>query len=849
MATLVKLDDVLRLQSSVSRRRSIYNALLCITLALVVFVAYMAAGLVDGQPIMPLDDAYIHFQYAKSIASGQPYAYNPGLPPTSGATSFLYPYLLAVGHLVGFRELNLAYWASGIGVLALAASGWLVYRLSREHAPDWLAWVGSGLFILSGEFAWHAVSGMETSLVVMLTLLTLYGVIRRDVRLTAFAATLLALSRPEGGLLAVIAAGVMLYQAMQTIPLRGRFGIPRLWLWRREWLILLLPVFALGVQPLVNLVITGTAVASGNAAKSLFGMIPFDVGVIIGRIWDNFTRMGLEMAGLREPREAGYYASILFLPSLVGMSAIFRQRRIIALMIIAWLLLGIAVISTLDTAFWHFKRYQMPLIALNYPLAIWGIAEVMRRLPRWSRLIGDIAALILLLFIPISTIQFLGHYRLNTHYVAEQPLQIANWLRANTPPESVIAVHDTGLIRYMGERTTIDIVGLTTPGAADYWRNGPGSVGEFLEQVRPDYIASYGVGHGLGLGYLQNTDLYAQTLASYTVSLDPNANVALAADTQGIYAPNWDKTVPAPYPVIIDTVTPYIYNMQMIETLDVADLESERRHDYRWSNLSPAGGFPSEYNQFDSLGCLAVMQAPCILMDGGRHINGEESFTMHAQAGQDMILITRVHPANAGEIDVYVGDTLIDTRLIPPLPGSWLEIPTLISAQYVTENTRIRIVPHVSGDYLPYMHWVYQGQAAPNNTEVSIGTFQEGGIEVLTPEIGYGMTNLGDYALEPQWVWRTDGRADGDYKMFVHVLDANGQIAVQADMYPGGGALPPENWIPGSFRERITLELRQPPPGRYTIVIGLYDATTITALMPVGGDEFGRLTIGEFTVE
>ena len=50
----------------------------------------------------------------------------------------------------------------------------------------------------------------------------------------------------------------------------------------------------------------------------------------------------------------------------------------IALMIIAWLLLGIAVISTLDTAFWHFKRYQMPLIALNYPLAIWGIAEVMR---------------------------------------------------------------------------------------------------------------------------------------------------------------------------------------------------------------------------------------------------------------------------------------------------------------------------------------------------------------------------------------------------------------------------------------------------------------------------------------
>ncbi len=49
---------------------------------------------------MPLDDAYIHFQYARSIATGQPYAYNPGLPPTSGATSFLYPYLLALGYLI-----------------------------------------------------------------------------------------------------------------------------------------------------------------------------------------------------------------------------------------------------------------------------------------------------------------------------------------------------------------------------------------------------------------------------------------------------------------------------------------------------------------------------------------------------------------------------------------------------------------------------------------------------------------------------------------------------------------------------------------------------------------------------
>ena len=51
-------------------------------------------------------------------------------------------------------------------------------------------------------------------------------------------------------------------------------------------------------------------------------------------------------------------------------------------MIVLWLLAGTAAISTLDTAFWHFKRYQMPLIALFFPLAGWGWAFVYARLRR-----------------------------------------------------------------------------------------------------------------------------------------------------------------------------------------------------------------------------------------------------------------------------------------------------------------------------------------------------------------------------------------------------------------------------------------------------------------------------------
>ena len=48
-----------------------------------------------GHPGAALDDAYIHFQYARAIAEGHPLRFQAGEPFTSGATSLLWPTLLA----------------------------------------------------------------------------------------------------------------------------------------------------------------------------------------------------------------------------------------------------------------------------------------------------------------------------------------------------------------------------------------------------------------------------------------------------------------------------------------------------------------------------------------------------------------------------------------------------------------------------------------------------------------------------------------------------------------------------------------------------------------------------------
>jgi hypothetical protein len=809
---------------------------------------------------MPLDDTYIHFQYARQIAAFQPYVYNPGLPPTSGATSFLYPYVLAIGDWLGFDSLNLGLWAMAIGTVALALSAWLVDKLALAlSVRSWLAAAFACLFALNGLLAWHFMSGMETGLAILFTLLTLYGVAAHRTRWTIAGAALLALTRPEGAVLAVVAVIASIIQAFtaedakhaekitqrrvffSTSPrLRGRGG------WGVRGLLLALPILAIGVQPLVNWLVTGSAVASGNAAKSLFGVIPADMGVIIGRIVANFVSMwgGFFTLGDLISPPLGLFG--LGLVALVGVAVLqIRKRPLFVLVIAVWMVMGTLAISTLDTAFWHFKRYQMPFIAVMFPLAAVGVNGLLKLIPHRAAYVPGIVVVgVALVSTGGGALDYLNRYGVNVGYVYAQPYQMARWLEANTPPDAVIAVHDVGMMRFVGGRTTLDMVGLTTPGAADYWRNGPGATGEFLERMRPDYIASYGEGHGLGLGYLADTDLYASPQAEYTVNLDPDINVALAVDRQGIYIPNWTNADRADELHTLPYITPYLDGMTLVDTVDVADIESERAHDYRWSSTRPLGGFPTEYNQFATIGCEGEQ---CVVMDGGRRMSGEEAFTISSEAGQDVVLITRLHPASAGEFDVYADDALIATRVIPALPGGWLEVPTLI--RQVGENTRIRIVPRIEGDYMPYMHWVYQGRYTPTEIEGEpLATFQQGAIALYRPGISQAVLESGVRQLEISWFWATDGQAHGDYKIFLHLLDEDDNIAAQADVRPGLGALPPGNWLPGVFRDTITIESSQLVPGRYRVMMGLYQPDTFERLAVTGGDEQNRLYLGEVVI-
>src|SRR5687767_13469159 len=51
-----------------------------------------------GQWSAPLDDVFIHFDFARSAAQGHPFEWISGNGYSSGSTSLIYPFVLAVGY-------------------------------------------------------------------------------------------------------------------------------------------------------------------------------------------------------------------------------------------------------------------------------------------------------------------------------------------------------------------------------------------------------------------------------------------------------------------------------------------------------------------------------------------------------------------------------------------------------------------------------------------------------------------------------------------------------------------------------------------------------------------------------
>lgn len=408
------------------------------------------------------DDAYISFRYAENWARGLGLVFNAG-ERVEGYSNFLWVVLLMPAARLGA---NLVLVSQALGLLCSVASLALAMaalrRVLRAHHPAAGAFVAL-LLAGSGYVAAWAVGGLEGPL---FGLLLLGGWMALSARREATAAACfaaLALTRPEGILIAV---GV----AVATAVLVLRRAAPRRALW--------VPIAVLTVV----------------AVYELWRFASYGPHLL-----PNAVRAKAGLGGAQFVRGATYVAKqfllpylLLLLPALLprtwqGME-LARQR---ALRIGSALWLGALILVILAGGDWSQGRFFAPLLPLGSVLAagwgahVWGRSRTANKVR--PLLVGTGLAAYVVLAFAITSVQREAAIRRRYAPVDAERIAIGKWMAEHLPPDAVIAVHAAGQIPYYSRLPTHDMLGLNDPHIASLEMPGFGSGDPGHEKFDPGY--------------------------------------------------------------------------------------------------------------------------------------------------------------------------------------------------------------------------------------------------------------------------------------------------------------------------------------------------------------------------
>ena len=594
--------------------------------SLLLCAGFVLVGLAynQGRLIPPLDDVYIHLQYARQIGLGEPFRYFPGEPVTTGASSLLYAFVLGTAAALGVAGRWLLGFAVGFGVLCAAATTALTYLLAVRLAGRTAGlWTGV-LVMVSGPLLWGAASGMEVGLVAVLLVGAVYAFVREQLRgrfvATPVLATLLALTRPEGLIVAVGLVGAMLWTYRRVVP-----AVHRSW---RTPALAVLPLAAGVGQFGFNYLATGTVQAAGVRAKSWLhqGLLvqPLEVA---DQTLRNLREMVASLAGLSGQ---DFVPPLTLVLAVIGLAALWAGgRRTLTVVLAFGLVVVLASLATLTTAQWQNLRYLQPFVPLFLLLAVLGVDAIARVVGEARRpvvLHGLLA--VLLLFSVLATPTWALRFGQQASAMREGPVSVGDWLAYHVPPGSSVGVNDVGATAWFGGHRTVDLVGLTTPGMDRASRNGPGTLYEALRHLppdrRPDYFAVFDQWVGAPVGELRRSTIYgAEPLVTFQAVAPPRPISATApqtcqidrtCDRVNVWQADWRNAGSGDLP---DLTVPG----RIRDHVNVGDLDDEAAHG--WTPRPPVLGL-----QPDSLVDAGQVAPGRTVVDSARVVTGGESFTL-----------------------------------------------------------------------------------------------------------------------------------------------------------------------------------------------------------------------------
>ena len=389
---------------------------------------------IAGQWGFPLDDSWIYATFARNLARGQGYAFNPG-ETIGGATGPLYVGILALLFLL-FRDVV---WPAKIaGLLCLCASSLLVYQTARRILPGRrdVPLLAGLLVALSPPLLWGSLTGLELPFYLLFVCLGTYMYVCEKWTLAVLFWAIGVWLRPDG--LFFVLLGVFL-----------RPGISA----RNT------------VAPLMT---AGFLIAAYFGFNLLVGrhLLPSSVGVKT-HLWQNLSGTELAMLkqwadlwGISDPSRVGLHAPLIL--AGLGVGAFACLRRLPAL--VAYAVLLPFVFALFGASGGQFDRYIVYIVPVTILLAVVGFDHLARRALRTRALAGMIALGVLCLGWQAYVARKAGiGYGWNVQNINGMQRYVADLTRRATSPGDTVAVNDVGAMGFFSDCYVVDLVGLVSP--------------------------------------------------------------------------------------------------------------------------------------------------------------------------------------------------------------------------------------------------------------------------------------------------------------------------------------------------------------------------------------------------
>jgi hypothetical protein len=430
--------------NAVTRPASLGGALAIKAVALGALVAlwvYFSYGYIE-------DDAFIHLEFARSVASDQGFAF--GAKVTNGDTSPLWVLFLAFIHSLAVGWIASAKIACAAG-LAFAVTG--IWRLTsdlpgEQPAHRLLPLAAIAVTVLNPYFVHWSFSGMEVTAALGLSLWAVWAVM---------------LGEPTGGRLlsgaVLLGLGPLLRPELLVFAaLLGPLLLWRFWRGQADR-----PVQrVLGSAGLAVLMVIPVAIWCGYALHAFGSVIPNT----------NIAKRGGAtaeiLARLVQVYAMGFSVTLLLLPLALVRGV--RGPRVPA---VIWVLLAWPAACVAFYVVNH-TLVQTRYCLLSMPSMSIAVLWLLGRIPR-PRLFAVTAGAMLIASLLVVVAIVVPHVR-NKEQMSERTAAVSNFVRDHIPRGERVAVMAIGQVEFESRHPLVDLGGITQPEVARYLNDPSGTL-------------------------------------------------------------------------------------------------------------------------------------------------------------------------------------------------------------------------------------------------------------------------------------------------------------------------------------------------------------------------------------